>query len=100
MRDKVHPSFNRNGYPTDETLQVIEKWEATDWPGLMDYLHEAWHDNGRFSLQNGHLELATGGWSGNEEILGALKKNRKFHALHFKSVERGGLAKYQRTENT
>lgn len=97
MNNDKQPSFDRGGYPTEETLQTIREWDAMDWPGLMDYLHDAWHDNGRFTLRDGHLELATGGWSGNEEILGALERNRCFHAFYWKSSSRGGLVIYERS---
>jgi hypothetical protein len=86
-----HPTFDRDGYPTDETLQAIRDWPHTDHAGLIEYVREAWSDYGRMWEQDGMLKLATGGWSGNESITSALSGNAIFMALWWESSHRGGL---------
>lgn len=40
------PSFTKEGYPTDETLEIIEKWEIKDiekdCEDLLSYICAAW----------------------------------------------------------
>lgn len=82
-------------YPTEEDLQRIKEWNAVKNPkGLIDFVCSIWHwgkDFYELSEENGKwlLELHTGGWSGNEEIIGALTKNH-FWFFYWQKSERGG----------
>lgn len=78
-------------YPTDEELKRIEEWDIKDMVGLADYVCELWSDCGSVNLHNNKrdLTLATGGWSGNEEIIEALAKT-VFWSLFWDSSHRGG----------
>lgn len=73
-------------YPTTEYLEWIEKYDIlkNGVDGLLNVLSDTWmfgdwgfkrkrSRNGKFTV-----ELHTGGWSGNEEIIQALKTNRYF----------------------
>lgn len=90
----LEPSFDMNGYPTEETLEVIREWP---WNAgnqeLMAYIRKAW----RYEVEAPHVvdpsdsfyaalaeraapeaELwaaSTLGWSGNEELVDAMKAN-------------------------
>lgn len=88
-----HPSFDKNGYPTDETLETIKAWPSDQLPALLEYVREAWCDYGciRDDDRKNTVELVTGGWSGNESILSALMENRIFWAMYWDSSHRGGL---------
>lgn len=91
----IHPTFDEDGYPTDETLKVIREWSHKDgYINLMLYVHEAWHWDDYFSReQKGEiLECCahTGGWSGNESIIGALEDNRLFWVMCWLESRRGG----------
>ena len=86
-----HPAFDADGYPTDETLNAIEEWPYTDFDGLLEYVREAWSDIGRIWEADGDIKLATGGWSGNESIIGAMQQNHVFWAMAWYSSTRGGL---------
>jgi hypothetical protein len=90
------PSFDRNGHPTDRTLLGIEKWNYNDWPGLIEYLKEAWADYGKIEEHEGLIHFVTGGWSVNEELLSALHANTMIQAMYWESSHRGGLVKYRR----
>jgi len=86
-----NPEFNAEGYPTKKTLRVIRRWPHDDFEGLMYYVLEAWQyaDLG-WSRYGRRYSLSTVGWSGNEEIIVALQKNRMFWTLCWWSARRGG----------
>lgn len=60
-------------FPTDEQLETIEHWDVNDIEGCLRYIGSLWHTCGRWKEGNGFFVFATGGWSGNEALLGALK---------------------------
>lgn len=85
------PTFDSGGSPTQETLDTISNWSGSFF-GLMEFVKEAWrHDYGKIWEDKGDLKMATGGWSANEEIAGAIHRNHLFWALYWKSSHRGGL---------
>lgn len=105
------PTFDRDGYPTDETLDAIRDWPYSDFPALMEFVSEAWSDCGVFSrhtdvdrplvalldgdVDDGHWwTCATGGWSGNEDIIAALSANTMFDALCWRASVRGSYHEY------
>ena len=79
-------TFDTNGYPTEETLEEIKNISPINkksiWK-LLDIVETHWHWNNMFILdkEKGCLELHTGGWSGNEDIIYALKENYVFWGL-------------------
>lgn len=91
------PTFDRDGYPTDETLDAIEAFpiKVDDPSSFLKFVREAWSDYGSIKEEwrgNGTLqvEFVTGGWSGNESIMYAIKSN-VFYPLYWQSSHRGGL---------
>ena len=92
--------------PTEEQLAKIRDWHYSDFPGLMRYIEdEVWiRDMGWFQNTNPMLEevfdqdaddghywaCATGGWSGNEEIIEALQENVMFWACCWCGSMKGG----------
>jgi hypothetical protein len=103
-----------NSYPTEEQLEQIRLWPFdTDYLGLMKFIKSIWeyaewgwldspsccfhkplqacdcdcHPNGPTEIV---FEISTGGWSGNEEIISAMQKNRMFWSLCWVSSRRGG----------
>jgi hypothetical protein len=84
-------------YPTDDELNKIREWDVTSPEGvdsLMAFIEDLWkysdiafHLKGKTVL---HLELLTLGWSGNEEIIGALCSNFNFWSMFWEKSERGG----------
>jgi hypothetical protein len=66
-------------YPSEQDLEMIEKWPLRDVFGLLNFIDDLWQYKVDFrTWKKGalHYELHTGGWSGNEEIIKALEKNR------------------------
>ena len=83
-----------NEYPCEEHLQRFRTWDYTDWRGLLAQLEESWHiPDWGICIEEGWsptLFLHTGGWSGNEEIIGALMDNQMFWTMYWESSRRGG----------
>jgi len=88
------PEFNSDGYPTNETLTAIAEWKHP-FDGLEEFLTEAFKGYGRVWREKGLLKIATGGWSGNEEMIAALQDNVIFWAMCWDSSHRGGLFVFQ-----
>ena len=87
-------------YPTVEELERIKNWDRTlPVMELLDDIESLWHwpewgfkkHQGLNSLRRKVLkvELHTGGWSGNEEIIMALQEN-VFWLLYWEKSIRGG----------
>lgn len=78
MSYKIHdspPTFDENGYPTEETLKTIREWPWDHWWGLWHYVQRAWRYPDYFSVGRKYVRMSTGGWSGNEMLIGALMDN-------------------------
>lgn len=79
-----------NGYPTSAVLEKIKDWDTNDFHGLMEYIREYWIQWGSFKKDGEIYTLATGGWSGNEDIISSLSENFVFWSLYWESSNRGG----------
>lgn len=87
----TEPSFDKDGYPTEETLEAIRDWPHKDYRGLMEFVCKAWHYDEPYAKLCGRaLQLHTGGWSGNESLLEALHGNVMFWRICWMKSERGG----------
>jgi hypothetical protein len=92
MSEKQHPTFDAKGHPSDGTLAMIKCWSHEDHHGLIEYVREAWHpDYGHVCNELGRLRFVTGGWSGNESLIAAMRDNGMFHSCCWESSHRGGL---------
>lgn len=92
-----------DGYPTKEELERVANWplEGFDYPGLIDYVRDLWWPQGSPYGWSEHVyippdarivTMSTGGWSGNEDLIEAMRKACKgvFWALCFLQERRGG----------
>lgn len=87
----MEPTFDKRGYPTEETLEVIQSWGMRDIEGLVRFIAEAW-DKNYGSVEEtypGVWTFATGGWSGNEDIIFVLTANKGYCFLSWQTI---GLA--------
>lgn len=90
-------------YPREKDLKTIAKWpikSMADCEALGWYVYNLWHYGepwATFRKRNGvrTLRLATGGWSGNEDIIRALDKNKIFNMFCWELSQRGGLHIYK-----
>ena len=81
-------------YPTEEQLQFIREYDLRQGSsGLIEHLQEIWHWQDYIKVIHGlgkcALELHTGGWSGNEDIIKALQSTL-YWLMYWHKSERGG----------
>lgn len=68
--------LDKDGYPTEETLAEITNWDYKDRRGVLEFIAEAWYySDSAIETREGLFVFATCGWSGNEELIQALKDN-------------------------
>lgn len=88
-------------YPTEEALARIRAWPRDDFVGLMEFVKAAWWapDWGWtevITMERGmRYEISTGGWSGNEEIMAALRANFPFWTFCWQLERRGGHYEFE-----
>lgn len=94
--------LDEDGYPTDDALEIIEKWHWSDSKGWFDFIQSIWHlrswgwtegeephdwdENRKVYRYN----ISTAGWSGNEDIIRAMEKNDMLWCLTWVQSRRGG----------
>ena len=91
---------SENGYPTDEFLEWIRTFDVINGSGfeyLQTILAEWWpHDGYGCHIQRKYrgerkVMISTSGWSGNEDMIQAMKENEHlFWSLHYFAHQRGG----------
>lgn len=89
------PAFDEAGYPTEATLAIITVWPYRDFLTLMEFVRQAWKYEEYFVQDGDRFHLSTGGWSGNEDIIGALQQHRLFWAVCWESSHRGGITVFK-----
>jgi len=100
----MEPTFDRNGDPTDATLEVIQYWNMHDFEGLAKYVCAAWScDYGLFALTHDEagrfvLKLVTGGWSSNESIIVAMRLNVAWWMINWEMSKRGGAHRFEQPD--
>lgn len=83
-------------YPNSTELEKISKWRLMclsidNFEKFLSYLETIWNncDSYEFEYKGNKIELHTGGWSGCEDIINALKKTEFWFLFWQKSI-RGG----------
>ena len=80
-------------YPCEADLETIKQFDLSRYPirALLDYIEPRWeYGDWGFKRTKHKLELHTGGWSGNEDIIAALQENFPFWAMYWLCSRRGG----------
>lgn len=85
-------------YPSEEQLTIIKNWKPDGhwkgrepWLPLLRIVADAWNcDMGRVVESENMFTFITGGWSGNEDIIGALSDNFTAWNMLWISSHRGG----------
>jgi len=84
-------------YPHPYCLYLISNWKIQkfeDCKVLLDFVKQEWKWKNYFSFEEKEKEyiysVHTGGWSGNEGLISALKENHIFWTLCWYSSTRGG----------
>jgi hypothetical protein len=100
MEEESIELLDNDGYPTDYALEKIEKWKINihpeDFISLMELIKSIWYypDYIKENTKEHAYTLITGGWSGNEDIIYAMKQNTLLHCFYWYSSERGGAHVY------
>lgn len=100
-----------DGYPTDEELKRIAAWPYTDLRGWFAFIKGAgnywpaesfgWSEFDSvddFKHATHVYHISTGGWSGNEEIINAMRENTMCWTLTWHEHRRGGHYAFVVTE--
>ena len=88
--------LDENGYPDEASLKAIEEWDILKQgvQGLLDLVEENTHlADWSISIAGKRVirfEYHTGGWSGNEDVISALRRNILFFAVFWQKSTRGG----------
>lgn len=97
---------DEDGYPTQEALDKIENWPADNYLGLMVFVKSiwwmpdwGWTEEDTLSdildVPVMYYNISTGGWSGNESLIGAMRSNHIFWMLCWISSRRGGHFEFE-----
>lgn len=86
------------GYPDEEEFKIIKEWNPDDPIGLLDYVKKFWwmpswgwkEVKKRNILKEHEFYISTGGWSGNEGLINAMKANSVFWELCCRDSRPGG----------
>ena len=86
-------SDNRD--PSEDEIKRIENWSVSDPLGLLEFIRPLWEPYGCLRISGKrvkHVYMATGGWSGNEDIVDALHRSGSmlFWLLYWEKSARGG----------
>lgn len=84
--------FDASGYPTDRTLEQIEKVDfIPNLDDIMDCLSPAFAVYGKCEREDSGLwTVCTGGWSGCESIVHAMQSNSYIWPVYWVLSKRGG----------
>ena len=86
-----------DGYPTDAALKLVREWDVKDvkeFHDLMLMVKYLWRWANYVIRNNEQYTLITGGWSGNESIVAAMKENLLLHIMYWYSSNRSGTHIY------
>lgn len=93
--------MDSDGYPTEEELTKIREWPTDDIKGLFDFIEDEcwWTPEFGFKRNGEIIELHTGGWSGNEEIIDSIQHNKNLIWMFtWEESRRGGHYKFKNKE--
>jgi len=93
--------IDEDGYPTEDTLRIIELWPFDNSKGWFEFIRDNWHlahwgwreqeaIDEITNDKNWCYYVSTGGWSGNESIIGAMQKNWVLWNVCWAQSRRGG----------
>lgn len=101
MSDFADEIFDDDGYPTEEFLAHIRDWDFRRGHddllkfAMRGHIYENYWHREMSDVDHAVWWISTGGWSGNEDILGALQENVMFWALCWEESRRGGHYKFK-----
>jgi hypothetical protein len=94
--------LDEEGYPTDETFEIIKTWHWSDPQGWFEFIEDLWaySDFGYWKESESidevsgkptkQYNISTAGWSGNESLIQAMQENQMLWFLNWVQSRRGG----------
>lgn len=93
--------LDEDGYPTEEALERLRKWDVQKdgVQAALDFAQSLWYYPDRFWREAAtddfgtlvwRYHVSTGGWSGNEEVIHAMRENFILWSLTWVQHRRGG----------
>jgi len=85
--------MDKNCYPEEHELKKIRDWPTkAGYKELLEYINERWKyaEDGYWVRDGDKYNISTGGWSGNESLIGAMRENKMFWVLCWWKSKRGG----------
>jgi hypothetical protein len=86
----VEDQVSDDNYPSAEELLKVREWPYTDTAGALAFVASIWTYSNQTWREGDMAHFATGGWSGNEDLIHAMQENAMLWALTWQSSERGG----------
>jgi hypothetical protein len=92
----MNADLDEDGYPTEATLARIREWPWKDCRGLLEFVKSIWWPDTEWGwtetpeTDGVRYAISTGGWSGNEDVIGTMEGNQMFWMLSWHSSRRGG----------
>jgi hypothetical protein len=106
--------LDHEGYPTDDTLKQIKEWKIKTYKDtleLFEFIKQNWwmpdwgfhHTQKDVEIIYGNakgnrrheFQLSTGGWSGNEDVIRAMRENYVFWGTTWCVHRRGGHYEFE-----
>lgn len=100
--------LDEDGYPTESALRLIQIWRADDSAGWFEFINSIWHlrswgwheevvdSEWDTEKKVTKYHISTAGWSGNESIIRAMKKNWILWPTTWVQSRRGGHYIFER----
>ena len=87
--------LDNNGYPTDDSIEQIKNYNGS-YADLMSEIAFLFSIYGRCEYRDidNTWEVVTGGWSGCESVISALKQNTMFWLTCWYMSKRGGYYEF------
>ena len=88
--------MDKDGYPSDHELAMISAWDYKNMTGWFDFIESLWWNSGWGVVREKRkVYLATGGWSGNEDIIHAMRQNIMLWGRTWRWSKAGGGYKFK-----
>ncbi len=89
LDDLLCLEFDSDGYPTEGSIYQIKNYKGSNTT-LMTEIAFLFSGYGKCEFDGNHWIVATGGWSGCESVISALKENTMFWIRCWYVSRRGG----------
>jgi len=93
-KDTDRLSGQQDGNFHHTQLKKIQQWPSNDALGLFTYMQSLWRWPTYITIGRKYIHVSTGGWSGHEEAMDAVRKNTMMWLFCWRESRRGGHYKF------